>query len=65
MLAHPDDLQGVGAAGAANRFTNRQGNQITLLDDAAVDQELLGFGQQEVAIGVLLQIRCTAWTRPA
>jgi hypothetical protein len=46
MLAHADDLQGVGAAGAADRFANGQGDQVALLDDAAVDQELLGFGQQ-------------------
>ena len=48
MLADPDDLQGVGAAGAADWFADGQGNQVAFGYDTAIDQELLGFCQQQV-----------------
>jgi hypothetical protein len=46
VLANADDLQRVGAAGAADRFADGQGDQVAFFDDATVDQKLLGFGQQ-------------------
>ena len=55
MLSHANDLEGVGATGCADRFSNREDNEIAMCDDALVDEDLFGLPEEYIPFAVLLR----------